>query len=146
MKLVIAYIQPEKLKDVKQALFAADIKKMSVTNSPLTVCTTRNAYCTTPTQMRKTNDESILDLRGWLRAIGCFTFSYFVFVGSTCIWHPSETPTQKIKGRSSRLSKPSFHANYTRSRDKDNICRSKEQGSSGGTLFQEDLRTVFPAT
>ena len=33
MKLVIAYIQPEKLTEVKQALFAADIKKMSVTNS-----------------------------------------------------------------------------------------------------------------
>ena len=33
MKLVIAYIQPEKLNDVKQALFAADIKKMSVQSS-----------------------------------------------------------------------------------------------------------------
>lgn len=33
MKLVIAYIQPEKLNDVKQALFKADITKMSVTNS-----------------------------------------------------------------------------------------------------------------
>ena len=32
MKLVIAYIQPEKLNDVKQALFKVDIKKMSVTN------------------------------------------------------------------------------------------------------------------
>ena len=32
MKLVIAYIQPEKLDDVKQALFDKDIKKMSVTN------------------------------------------------------------------------------------------------------------------
>lgn len=33
MKLVIAYIQPERLNYVKQALFAADIKKMSVTNA-----------------------------------------------------------------------------------------------------------------
>ena len=32
MKLVIAYIQPEKLNDVKQALFDKNIKKMSVTN------------------------------------------------------------------------------------------------------------------
>jgi nitrogen regulatory protein P-II 1 len=33
MKLIIAYIQPEKLNDVKQALFAKDIHKMSVTNA-----------------------------------------------------------------------------------------------------------------
>ena len=33
MKLVIAYIQPEKLDDVKQALFDNEITKMSVTNS-----------------------------------------------------------------------------------------------------------------
>ncbi len=33
MKLVIAYIQPYKLNDVKQALFAAEIHKMSVTNA-----------------------------------------------------------------------------------------------------------------
>ncbi len=33
MKLITAYIQPEKLTDVKEALFRADIKKMSVTNS-----------------------------------------------------------------------------------------------------------------
>jgi nitrogen regulatory protein P-II 1 len=33
MKLVIAYIQPEKLNDVKQALFDKDIRKMSVTNA-----------------------------------------------------------------------------------------------------------------
>ncbi len=33
MKLVIAYIQPHKLNDVKQALYAADIHKMSVTNA-----------------------------------------------------------------------------------------------------------------
>jgi len=32
MKLVIAYIQPEKLNEVKQALFDKDIRKMSVTN------------------------------------------------------------------------------------------------------------------
>jgi nitrogen regulatory protein P-II 1 len=33
MKLIIAYIQPERLNAVKQALFQADIKKMSVTNA-----------------------------------------------------------------------------------------------------------------
>jgi len=33
MKLITAYIKPEKLNDVKQALFEADVKKMSVTNS-----------------------------------------------------------------------------------------------------------------
>lgn len=33
MKLVIAYIQPEKLDDVKQSLFDKGITKMSVTNS-----------------------------------------------------------------------------------------------------------------
>jgi nitrogen regulatory protein P-II 1 len=33
MKLIIAYIQPEKLNDVKQALYAAQIYKMSVTNA-----------------------------------------------------------------------------------------------------------------
>lgn len=33
MKLIIAYIQPHKLNDVKQELFKADIKKMSVTNA-----------------------------------------------------------------------------------------------------------------
>ena len=33
MKLIIAYIQPHKLNDVKMALFEADVKKMSVTNS-----------------------------------------------------------------------------------------------------------------
>ena len=33
MKLVIAYIQPEKLNDVKQALYAAGVHKMSVTNA-----------------------------------------------------------------------------------------------------------------
>jgi len=33
MKLVIAYIQPEKLDDVKQSLFENGITKMSVTNS-----------------------------------------------------------------------------------------------------------------
>lgn len=32
MKLVIAMIQPHKLPDVKKALFAADIHKMTVTN------------------------------------------------------------------------------------------------------------------
>ena len=32
MKLVVAYIQPHKLNDVKQSLFKADVKKMSVTN------------------------------------------------------------------------------------------------------------------
>ncbi|MCE5277909.1 MAG: P-II family nitrogen regulator [Planctomycetaceae bacterium] len=33
MKLIIAYIQPEKLTDVKQALYAAEIFKMSVINA-----------------------------------------------------------------------------------------------------------------
>ncbi len=33
MKLIIAYIQPEKLKAVKQELYKADIRKMSVTNA-----------------------------------------------------------------------------------------------------------------
>ncbi|MHC4882148.1 MAG: P-II family nitrogen regulator [Planctomycetota bacterium] len=33
MKLVIAYIQPHKLEDVKKALAQADVAKMSVTNS-----------------------------------------------------------------------------------------------------------------
>lgn len=33
MKLIIAYIQPHKLQDVKQALYKAKICKMSVTNA-----------------------------------------------------------------------------------------------------------------
>ena len=33
MKLIIAYIQPEKLSDVKQELYKAEIFKMSVTNA-----------------------------------------------------------------------------------------------------------------
>ena len=33
MKLIIAYIQPERLNDVKQALFKAEVFKMSVTNA-----------------------------------------------------------------------------------------------------------------
>jgi nitrogen regulatory protein P-II 1 len=33
MKLIIAYIQPEKLNDVKQTLYAAEVYKMSVTNA-----------------------------------------------------------------------------------------------------------------
>ena len=33
MKLIIAYIQPHKLDDVKKALFEAGVKKMSVTNA-----------------------------------------------------------------------------------------------------------------
>ncbi len=33
MKLIIAYIQPHKLDDVKSALFKAEVRKMSVTNS-----------------------------------------------------------------------------------------------------------------
>ncbi len=33
MKLVVAYIQPHKLNDVKQALYAANVHKMSVTNA-----------------------------------------------------------------------------------------------------------------
>ena len=33
MKLIIAYIKPEKLNDVKQALYKKEIRKMSVTNA-----------------------------------------------------------------------------------------------------------------
>jgi nitrogen regulatory protein P-II 1 len=33
MKLIVAYIQPEKLNDVKKELYAADVRKMSVTNA-----------------------------------------------------------------------------------------------------------------
>jgi nitrogen regulatory protein P-II 2 len=33
MKLIIAYIQPQKLNDVKQALYAAEVYKISVTNA-----------------------------------------------------------------------------------------------------------------
>ncbi len=33
MKLIIAFIQPEKLSDVKQALYAAEVYKLSVTNA-----------------------------------------------------------------------------------------------------------------
>ena len=33
MKLVIAYIQPHRLKDVKQALYKAEVYKVSVTNA-----------------------------------------------------------------------------------------------------------------
>ena len=33
MRLIIAYIQPEKLNDVKQALYAAEVYKLSVTNA-----------------------------------------------------------------------------------------------------------------
>ena len=33
MKLIIAYIQPHKLNDVKQTLFKAEVGKMSVTNA-----------------------------------------------------------------------------------------------------------------
>ena len=33
MKLIIAYIQPHKLQDVKKALFKAEVHKMSVTNA-----------------------------------------------------------------------------------------------------------------
>ncbi len=33
MRLVIAYIQPEKLNDVKQALYAAEVYKLSVSNA-----------------------------------------------------------------------------------------------------------------
>ncbi|MBU0580175.1 MAG: P-II family nitrogen regulator, partial [Candidatus Margulisbacteria bacterium] len=33
MKLIIALIQPEKLTDVKAALFAADVHKMTVSNA-----------------------------------------------------------------------------------------------------------------
>jgi len=33
MKLIIAYIQPHKLEDVKKALYKAEVYKMSVTNA-----------------------------------------------------------------------------------------------------------------
>ncbi len=33
MRLIIAYIQPEKLNDVKQALYAKEVFKMSITNA-----------------------------------------------------------------------------------------------------------------
>jgi nitrogen regulatory protein P-II 1 len=33
MKLIIAYIQPHKLQDVKKALYKAEVYKMSVTNA-----------------------------------------------------------------------------------------------------------------
>ena len=33
MKLIVAYIQPEKLNDVKKELYSADVMKMSVTNA-----------------------------------------------------------------------------------------------------------------
>jgi nitrogen regulatory protein P-II 2 len=33
MKLIIAYVQPHKLSDVKRALYKAEVFKMSVTNS-----------------------------------------------------------------------------------------------------------------
>ena len=33
MKLVIAYLQPHKLQDVKKALYTAEVYKMSVTNA-----------------------------------------------------------------------------------------------------------------
>ena len=33
MKLVVAYIQPHKLNDVKQTLYKAEVHKMSVTNA-----------------------------------------------------------------------------------------------------------------
>jgi len=33
MKLVIAYIQPHKLNDVKKSLYNAEVRKMSVTNA-----------------------------------------------------------------------------------------------------------------
>ena len=32
MKLIVAYVQPERLNDVKEALLAAEVNKMSVTN------------------------------------------------------------------------------------------------------------------
>ena len=33
MKLIIAYIQPHKLQDVKKALYKAEVHKMSLTNA-----------------------------------------------------------------------------------------------------------------
>jgi len=33
MKLIIAYVQPERLNEIKQALYAAEVYKMSITNA-----------------------------------------------------------------------------------------------------------------
>lgn len=33
MKLIVAYIQPERLNDVKKELYSAEVRKMSVTNA-----------------------------------------------------------------------------------------------------------------
>jgi nitrogen regulatory protein P-II 2 len=33
MKLIIAYVQPERLNEIKQALYAAEVFKMSITNA-----------------------------------------------------------------------------------------------------------------
>jgi nitrogen regulatory protein P-II 1 len=33
MKLIVAYVQPEKLSDVKQSLYQAEVYKLSVTNA-----------------------------------------------------------------------------------------------------------------
>lgn len=45
MKLIIAYIQPERLNDVKQALYAAEVYKLSVTNA--LGCGQQKGYCET---------------------------------------------------------------------------------------------------
>ncbi len=42
MKLIIAYIQPHKLQDVKKALYKAEVSKMSVTNA--LGCGKQNGY------------------------------------------------------------------------------------------------------
>ena len=42
MKLIVAYIQPEKLTDVKQELYAKELYKMSITNS--LGCGTQRGY------------------------------------------------------------------------------------------------------
>lgn len=33
MKLIVAYVQPERLNEIKQALYAAEVYKMSITNA-----------------------------------------------------------------------------------------------------------------
>ncbi len=45
MKLITAYIRPEKLRDVKKALFKAEVQKMSVTNA--LGCGQQGGYTTT---------------------------------------------------------------------------------------------------
>src|SRR5574344_1344980 len=56
MKLIIAYIQPDKLNDVKQELFKQDIYKISVTNA--LVCGQQGGY--TETYRNVMNEVNLL--------------------------------------------------------------------------------------